>query len=133
MAQNVTELVSHLHSNIDEIHNCVSRLSDTQAHDVEMEQLERGRERDIEGIRKRYEEVVRDAESKRLSEEEALREERRKEEEELAEARKREEEEIAERRRGEDEERRRKMEAENSERERVKKVCWLTTLFWGEG
>lgn len=120
MATNVAELVTHLHTNIDSIHKCIETLSDTHAHDAELDRLTQEREAKIAALRLRHEADAAELQAQRQQEAAAVAEQRKLEEESLAVERKREEEEIAARRKREDDERAQRVLKEEAERERKK-------------
>ncbi|TGO72625.1 hypothetical protein BELL_0434g00060 [Botrytis elliptica] len=105
----VAELVTKLHSNIDEIHKTIALISDTSNHDAEITRLERDRDEQLQQLKMAHEVAMKEREEARL-----------KQEQEIEEEIKREEEEIIERRKREDEERKLRIENEVKEREKVR-------------
>ncbi|KAF5872258.1 uncharacterized protein Bfra_005612 [Botrytis fragariae] len=105
----VAELVTKLHSNIDEIHKTIALISDTSNHDAEITRLERDRDEQLQQLKMAHEISMEEGEEARL-----------KQEQEIEEQIKREEDEIIERRKREDEERKSRIENEVKEREKVR-------------
>ncbi|TGO63139.1 hypothetical protein BCON_0015g00680 [Botryotinia convoluta] len=105
----VAELVTKLHSNIDEIHKTIALISDTSNHDAEITRLERDRDEQLQQLKMAHEIGMKEGEEARL-----------KQEQEIEEQIKREEDEIIERRKREDEERKSRIENEVKEREKVR-------------
>ncbi|KAB8297673.1 hypothetical protein EYC80_001481 [Monilinia laxa] len=106
----VADLVTKLHSNIDQIHTTIASISDTSDHDAEITRLEKERDEQLQRLKIAHESSIKEGEEERL-----------KQEQEIEEQIKREEEEIAERRRREDEERKLRIENALKEREKVRK------------
>lgn len=105
----VAELVTKLHSNIDEIHKTIALISDTSNHDAEITRLERDRDEQLQQLKMAHDIAMKEGEEARL-----------KQEQEIEEQIKREEDEIIERRKREDEERKLRIENEVKEREKVR-------------
>ncbi|KAF7947488.1 hypothetical protein EAE96_008575 [Botrytis aclada] len=105
----VAELVTKLHSNIDEIHKTIALISDTSNHDAEITRLEKDRDEQLQQLKMAHEIAMKEGDEARL-----------KQEQEIEEQIKREEEEIIERRKREDEERKLRIENEVKEREKVR-------------
>ncbi|KAF7945654.1 uncharacterized protein EAE97_004692 [Botrytis byssoidea] len=105
----VAELVTKLHSNIDEIHKTIALISDTSNHDAEITRLEKDRDEQLQQLKMAHEIAMKEGEEARL-----------KQEQEIEKQIKREEDEIIERRRREDEERKLRIENEVKEREKVR-------------
>ncbi|TGO13620.1 hypothetical protein BTUL_0066g00090 [Botrytis tulipae] len=105
----VVELVTKLHSNIDEIHKTIALISNTSNHDAEITRLEKDRDEQLQQLKMAHEIAMKEGEEARL-----------KQEQEIEEQIKREEDEIIERRRREDEERKLRIENEVKEREKVR-------------
>ncbi|KAF7903707.1 uncharacterized protein EAF01_006756 [Botrytis porri] len=105
----VAELVTKLHSNIDEIHKTIALISDTSNHDAEITLLERDRDEQLQQLKMAHENAMKEGEEAQL-----------KQEQEIMEQIKREEEEIIERRKREDEERKLRIDNEVREREKVR-------------
>ncbi|KAF7882137.1 hypothetical protein EAF00_011653 [Botryotinia globosa] len=105
----VAELVTKLHSNIDEIHKTIALISDTSNHDAEITLLEKDRDEQLQQLKMAHEIAMKEGEEARL-----------KQEQEIEEQIKREEDEILERRKREDEERKLRIENEIKEREKVR-------------
>ncbi|KAG4030816.1 hypothetical protein MFRU_011g02680 [Monilinia fructicola] len=105
----VADLVTKLHSNIDQIHTTIALISDTSDHDAEITRLEKERDEQLQQLEIAHESAIKEGEEARL-----------REEQEIEEQIKREEEEIAERRRREDEERKLRIESAVKEREKVR-------------
>ncbi|TGO59809.1 hypothetical protein BOTNAR_0156g00100 [Botryotinia narcissicola] len=105
----VAELVTKLHSNIDEIHKTIALISDTSNHDAEITRLEKDRDEQLQQLKMAHEIAMKEGEEARL-----------KQEQEIEEQIKREEDEIIERRKREDEERKLRIENEVKEREKVR-------------
>ncbi|RAL65820.1 hypothetical protein DID88_005483 [Monilinia fructigena] len=105
----VADLVTKLHSNIDQIHTTIASISDTSDHDAEITRLEKERDEQLQQLKIAHESAIKEGEEERL-----------KQEQEIEEQIKREEEEIAERRRREDEERKLRIENSLKEREKVR-------------
>ncbi|TEY73299.1 hypothetical protein BOTCAL_0080g00270 [Botryotinia calthae] len=105
----VADLVTKLHSNIDEIHKTIALISDTSSHDAEITRLERDRDEQLQQLKMAHEIAMKAGEDARL-----------KQEQEIEEQIKREEEEIIERRKREDEERKLRIQNAVKEREKVR-------------
>lgn len=79
---NVSDLVVHLHSNIDAIHSAIQSLTDTSFHDAEISRLEADREAQLLALKIQHESLSKQLADRRKKEGEVLAEKRRKEEEE---------------------------------------------------
>jgi hypothetical protein len=106
----VSELMAHLHQNIDSLHATLSSLSDTSTHEAAVSKLEAEREARLESLTQKHKvELKYIADLRKTVQDNILLK------------RKQEEEEILERRRKEDEERRVRIEKEEEEREKLVK------------
>lgn len=105
----VADLVTKLHSNIDEIHKTIALISDTSNHDAEITRLERDRDEQLQQLKMAHEIATKEGEDARL-----------KQEQEIQEQIQREEDEITARRKREDEERKLRIENAVKEREKVR-------------
>ncbi|KAJ8067714.1 hypothetical protein OCU04_003319 [Sclerotinia nivalis] len=105
----VADLVTELHSNIEEIHKTIALINDTSDHDAEITRLEKERDEQLQQLKMAHETATKEAEDARLKLEQEIEEEIQKEEQEIAERRKR-----------EDEERELRIENAMKEREKVR-------------
>jgi hypothetical protein len=115
---NVSDLVVHLHSNIDAVHSAIQSLTDTSFHDAEISRLEADCEAQLLALKIKHESLSKQLADRRKKEGEVLAEQRRKEEEELMERRRREDEEREARFQREQQEREELLKEENRKRER---------------
>ena len=122
----VAELVAQMQQNLNAINYHLTRISDTKAHDDEIERLENERQRQAEILNVQWEREMRELEEKRKEiggpaaekrrqEYEKMTAKRAQEERDLVAARKREDEAILARRKAEDEERKTLLEKEDDE------------------
>jgi hypothetical protein len=122
----IWELVSQMQENLDAINYHLARISDTKAHDDEIERLENERQRQIDLLNLQWAQDAKELEEKRRQiglpfeekrqqDRERIAARRAQEEQDLAAARKREDEIILARRKAEDAERQARIQQEEGE------------------
>ncbi|ESZ92862.1 hypothetical protein SBOR_6770 [Sclerotinia borealis F-4128] len=89
----VADLVTNLHSNIDEIHKTIALISDTSDHDAEITRLEKERDEQLQQLKMAHEIATKEDQDARVKQEQKIEEEIKREEAEITARRRREDEE----------------------------------------